>query len=209
MIPNPLKSACLPWIVAAAWALAPITARAAVAVTVEGRDQLVLVGPSNISNTNLNRARIDRRDLEPGSLGELMAPLIVSSLDACGASGIKAVGLHPSEVKDRIGETNSRYGGLGIYANLASDDRNSQGNWFIAPFFAFEGTVTMDDGTAEPIELFNVNRILLASSDRTTQEDFFRARTVDVEESLKKFLAASLPQAVRAALSAHCAQRRP
>lgn len=205
-----MKIACIPWVAAAlALELASLGARADVAVTLEGHDQLVLVGPSNLSNTNLNRAKIERRDLVPGSVKELMAPLIVSSLEACGASGIKAITLHPSEATDRIGGTNSRYGGLGIYANLAANDRNSEGNWFIAPFFAFEGTVTRDDGASEPIELFFVSRMLLVSSDRTTQEDFFRLRTVDVEESLKKFLAASLPQAVRTSPSTRCAQRRP
>jgi hypothetical protein len=189
--------------------LASPSVRADVSVTVEGRDQLILVGPSNLSNTNFNRAKVVVKELEPGGLKALLAPVIVSSLAECGASGIKAITLHASEAKDRIGETTTRYGGLGIYANLASNDRTSQGNWFIAPFFSFEGSVTADDGTTQPIELAYMNRIFLLSTDRTTQEEFFGSRTVDVEASLKKFLAANLPNAVRTALSARCAQRRP
>ncbi|HEX4332981.1 MAG TPA: hypothetical protein VH040_12630 [Usitatibacter sp.] len=209
MISDRLKVACAPCVAALALGLTSSAARAEVAVTVEGPDQLLLVGPSNLSNTNFNRARVVTRDLPPGRLKEIVAPIVAAAVAECGATGIKAISLHASDATDKIGETNTRYGGLGIYANLASNDRNSQGNWFVAPFFLFEGSVMTDSGAAEPIELVSANRIYLQSTDRTTQEEFFGSRTADVEASLKKFVAAGLPQALRTALSSHCGQRRP
>ena len=190
-----------------AFVLAPALALAAVEVEFEGPDRLTLVGPSNLGNTNITRARIDMRELAPGRFKALLAPLISSAVEQCNAGDIRAITLHAAHERDRIGETNTRFGGLGIYANLASNDRSSQGNWFVAPFFAFEGSVTTTSGTTEPIALFEVNRIMLNATDRTTQEDFFRSRTQDVEASLSKFVAASVPKAVKAALSSHCRAR--
>jgi hypothetical protein len=187
--------------------LAPALAMAAVDVRIEGPDQLVLVGPSNLGNTNITRAKVDTRDLGPGRLQGLLAPLIASAVEQCNANDIHAITLHAAHERDRIGETNTRFGGLGIYANLASNDRSSQGNWFVAPFFAFEGKVTTTAGATESIELFDVNRIMLSATDRTTQEDFFGSRTQDVEASLAKFVATGVPKAVKAALSSHCRTR--
>jgi hypothetical protein len=187
--------------------LAPALAMAAVDVRIEGPDQLVLVGPSNLGNTNITRAKVDTRDLGPGRLQGLLAPAIASAVEQCNANDIRAITLHAAHERDRVGETNTRFGGLGIYANLASNDRNSEGNWFVAPFFAFEGSVTTTAGTTERFELFDVNRIMLSATDRTTQEDFFRSRTQDVEASLAKFVATSVPKAAKAALSSHCRAR--
>ena len=180
------------------------SAQTAAEINIEGPDQLVLVGPSNLANTNFNRATIVLRDLDAGRLKQLLAPIITASLEACKATDIRMITLRAGTSPDRIGGTTSRYGGLGIYANLASHDRNSQGNWFIAPFFFFEGSVTTTSGSTEQVELFEVNRIFLQQNDPTTQEDFFKARTQDVEASLAKFATASLPSAVKKALSSHC-----
>jgi hypothetical protein len=140
-------------------------------------------------------------------LQALVAPVIAAALEQCDAPEVRAITLHAAHERDRIGETNTRFGGLGIYANLASNDRHSEGNWFVAPFFAFEGSVTTTSGTTEPIALFEVNRIMLSATDRTTQEDFFASPTQGVEASLAKFVASSVPKAVKAALSSHCRSR--
>jgi hypothetical protein len=184
------------WLVQAA-------AAADLEVTLEGPDQILLVAPANLANTNFNRATVDARDLAPGRLKQLLAPIIASTLEACKASDVRAITLRATSAPDRIGGTTTRFGGLGIYANLPSNDRSSQGNWFLAPFFSFEGSVTTAAGSTEPIELFDVNKIFL-QNDRTAQEDFFKYRTQDVEASLAKFAAASLPKALRSALSSHC-----
>ncbi len=181
---------------------------APVTIKVEGPDQLLLVAPYNLGNSNLLRATLMPREVAPGRLTELLAPAIASAIEACKATDIAAVTLRASSVPDRIGGTNTRYGGLGIYVNLPSNDRKSDGTWYIAPFFSFEGEVITSSGAREPIELFEVTKMgITLGTDGTTQEDFFRASTQAVEASLSRYIPAALPRAVQKALGSHCQLR--
>jgi hypothetical protein len=185
--------------------VAPAIASAAITVNVEGPDQVLLVGPSNLGNTNINRATVVPRELPSGRLKELLAPTIAAAIEQCKASDIASITLRASSVPDRIGGTSTRYGGLGIYVNLPSADRKSEGTWYVAPFFALEGEVSTSSGAREPIELFSVSRMAVtAGTDGTTQEDFFRAATPAIEASLSKYIAAALPRAVQKAVGSHC-----
>jgi len=181
---------------------------AAPTVAIDGPDQLLLVAPANLGNTNFNRANVDHRQLAAGRLAELLAPTIQSAAEECKAADVAAITLHAQNVPDRIGGTTTRYGGLGIYVNLASADRNSAGGtWYLAPFFAFEGEITTTGGAKEPIELFGLAKVYPQASDKTTQEDFMRVSTPAVEGSLTKFVAGNLAQAVKKALASHCQVR--
>jgi hypothetical protein len=192
-------------IVLAAATLAPAAGSAAVTVNVEGPDQLLLVGPAHTGNTNINRSKLVPREVAPGRLTQLLAPAITSAIEECKATDVTAVTLRASGAPDRIGGTTTRYGGLGIYVNLPSTDRNSDGTWYIAPFFAFEGEVSTGSGSREPIELFGVTKMNLTPGTLgTTQEDFFRSDAAAVEASLSKYIPAALPKAVQKALGAHC-----
>jgi len=188
--------------------VAPAAASAAATIRVEGPDQLLLVGPAHLGNSNLNRATLVAREVAPGRLTELLAPAIASAIEECKATDVAAVTLRASSAPDRIGGTNTRYGGLGIYVNLPSTDRKSEGTWYIAPFFFFEGEVSTSSGAREPIELFDVTKMAVTpGTDGTTQEDFFRSGTPAVEASLSRYVPAALPRAVQRALGSHCQLR--
>ena len=184
--------------------LAPnAAAQASVELKLEAPEALVLVGPANLGNTNLNRATIVVRDLDDAWLSHLIEPIVRKTLAQCNAPDVRAINLRAAKSPDRIGGTTGRYGGLGIYANLPSNDRNSGGNWFIAPFLFFEGTLTTSSGATESFELFELDRIFIETG-RTTQEEFFRSRTSDVETALSGFVANNLPKALSTALGKHC-----
>jgi len=187
-----------------ALALSPAQAAATVEFAYDGPDQLVLVSRPNQAGSNINRAALKYRELDHDRVQLLLAPAVASAIDECKPKDIKSLTLRPASVPDRIGETTTRYGGLGIFANLPSASRVSAGNWFLAPFFYLEGTVTTLGGATESIELSEVDRIMV-DVDLMTQEKFIEeARTKDLQDLMVKILGSSLPKALQKALSSHC-----
>ena len=116
---------------------------------------------------------------------------------------VRGVVISAEPMRDRIGETFTRIGGLGLYLNLPLGSKVNIGNFYLAPFFAGKVSLVGDAGTLQSAELFEFERMIVENP-QSTQEFFLDARTADIEASLATFMKARLPAAIRRALGSRC-----
>jgi hypothetical protein len=178
-------------------------ASAAGVFTYQGPDELTIVGRPNAAGTNVRGAHVHARALPAGRVGELLAPAVAAALQGCAMDDVRGIVISPEPMRDRIGETFTRIGGLGLYLNLPLASRVYIGNFYLAPFFAGKISLLGDAGTLQSAELFEFSRTIVENP-QLTEEGFLDARTADIEETLAIFLKARMPAAIRKALGSRC-----
>lgn len=147
--------------------------------------------PTSIGN--INRARIEKRELPAGRIKDMLGPYLAQS-DAPCAAPLKAGNytLVPVEMPDRVGFTSSRMSGAGMYMSLPETGVTQPGHSYIAPFLAFD--VKMQDGVVLPLreyQRYDLNFDELGSNN-------FKVDTETLEKSVKVFAQKAVPAKVAA-----------
>jgi hypothetical protein len=184
--------------------LAASGAQAAWTTTYEGENAISLVAEPNSTGSNLRRARVDVRALPEHSFTQTLAPIVDRALQDCAMDDVRAIVMKAHGSSDRIGNTSARLTGPGIYVNLPSADHvGGSGNWYIAPFYSIEVSVSGASGALESFELFEFNRIPVPN-ENLTQENMMKMKDEDLEVTIVDFAKRTMPAAVRKALPRRC-----
>ena len=179
------------------------TARAAWTTTYEGENTLSLVAEPNSTGSNLRRARIDVRTLPEGSYTQALGALVDKGLQGCAMDDVRKVVMKARGSPDLIGNTTTHLAGPGIYINLPSSGRAGIGNWFLAPYYSIEVSLSGENGPLESFNLFEFDSIIL-QGEPMTQESFMRTKDDDLVVAIVGFARKTLPDAVKKALPKRC-----
>ncbi|HLX24302.1 MAG TPA: hypothetical protein VKR38_13225 [Usitatibacter sp.] len=180
------------------------SAQAAWTTAYEGENSVSLVAVPNSTGSNVRRGRVDVRQLPEGSYTQSIAPIVDSALQGCAMDDVRKVVMKAHGSSDLIGSTTTRLTGPGIYMNLPSADHvGGTGNWYFAPFYSIEVSLSGESGPLESFMLFEFERIVVPN-ENVTQEAMLKLKAEDLEVTIRDFAKRTMPAALRKALPRRC-----
>lgn len=155
-------------------------------------DQVYLLSrPAAIGN--INRAKIDKRELPAGRMNELLGPSIRSAAEGCAAPLKDGFSLEPIEMPDRVGFTNTRFVGAGLYVSMPDAGISKEGYAYIAPYLSFDLKANAPEAKVLPLRLFK--RYDLGTND-FGNSNFLELDTAALENTVKAYADKAIPAAV-------------
>lgn len=169
----------------------------AVPVDFPAGERLAVVSKRASTGTHLARAIVDDRTLKGGGLRKVVEAALAQPLQACtgdGSAGWRVV-VKPQVMPDRIGFTNQRLEGAGLYVSLPESGYDGRGNWYLAPFASQVVELQRADGS--PLASVDLKEFTRHEFDRDLlgKMDFLQVDERTLVDAVEPFLKAQYAKA--------------
>jgi len=193
------------------FALALIAASLPMLAVAQAADELSLVSRPAGVGSNVNRAKVEKRALEPGRLKALMTPYIRSDAACADLLANAQYTIESASMPDRIGYTGTHLTGAGLYVGLPEAGVTAgRSTAYITPYIALDLDVADASGKSRGvIELREFHRYELRNVDELGDAGFLKLDTPGLEAAVKAYADKAVPAAIERWAQEGCKLRKP
>jgi hypothetical protein len=169
-------------------------------------DEVSLAYRPSGTGTNVRIAKVARSRLTAGRMEEMIAPPVVEALGRCKMKPDAAplrVRVSEGEMKDTIGDSQTKLKGVGIYFNLPQTGVVDTGTWSTSAFVALSAEVRDQAGAVVARRDINVQHKEVAPEGMTAGE-FMAIQAKGMEPRLEALIRANVVKAMPGLLQGIC-----